>query len=309
MKKININAIRIDGGTQSRVEIDMEVVGDYAEAVTVGIDFPPIVVFNDGADQWLADGFHRYHAHTQAGKASIAAEVREGTVRDAILYSLGANGTHGLRRSNADKRKAVDTMLRDAEWVGWSDSKIAKACGVSDKTVASRRTAIFGNSEDAQPAVRNVERAGKTYQQNTANIGKGDASRPEAARGKLPEPGSKKDAQLQALKAVAERDKANEQAAEVADQLAEAHHTIIDLATENERLADRLAVETMDASEDEKTAAAQTIAELRERVRVLEVEVLALKASRDTYMRESAQKEQQIKYWRKQAEKAGAVTS
>lgn len=97
-----------------------------------------------------------------------------------------------------------------------------------------------------------------------------------------------------------------ESAPTASDELAEAQHTITDLAAENERLSDRLAVEAMDASEEEKTAAAHTIAELRERVRVLEIEVDALKASRDTYMRESAERLKQINYWRKQAEKASA---
>lgn len=306
MKKININAIRIDGGTQSRVEIDMEVVGDYAEAVKVGIDFPPIVVFNDGADQWLADGFHRYHAHKQAGKASIDAEVREGTVRDAILYSLGANGKHGLRRSNDDKRKAVKTLLGDPEWAAWSDNRVAEVCGVSRELVRQMRAAILQPLQDA-PAVRTVERAGKTYQQNTANIGKTKTQ--AAPLAKAPPPGSKKDAQRQALNAVKERDQAQEQAAEVADQLIETQEAVRILSEENDRLSDRLAVEAMDASEEEKSAAAETIAQLREQVRVLEVEVSALKASRDTYMRESAQKEQQIKYWRKLAEKAGVATA
>lgn len=90
------------------------------------------------------------------------------------------------------------------------------------------------------------------------------------------------------------------------DEATEARHAIEELAAENERLSDRLAVEAMDASEEEKTAASQTIAELRERVRVLEIEVSALKASRDTYMRESSEKQKQISYWRKLAEKAAA---
>lgn len=139
MKKLNLNAIRIDGGTQSRVEINNEAVSDYAEALKVGIEFPAIVVFHDGADHWLADGFHRYHAHKQAGKASILADVRDGTVRDAVLYSLGANCTHGLRRSNADKRKSVATLLADPEWAKWSDRKIAELCGVTHPFVAGIR--------------------------------------------------------------------------------------------------------------------------------------------------------------------------
>lgn len=139
VKKLNLNAIRIDGGTQSRVEINNEAVSDYAEAVKVGIEFPPIVVFYDGADHWLADGFHRYHSHKQAGKASILADVREGTLLDAKLFALGANGTHGLRRSNADKRKAVQMAFDEPSWAEWSDRKIAEVCGVSNPFVSGMR--------------------------------------------------------------------------------------------------------------------------------------------------------------------------
>lgn len=281
MKKINLNAIRIDGGTQSRVAIDNGTVSEYAEAISDGIEFPAVVVFHDGADYWLADGFHRYHAHKQAGKASILADIKNGTMRNAVLFSLGANETHGLRRTNADKRKAVQTLLNDAEWVQWSDRRIAEACGVSHELVRQMREAICQPLTDASP-VRTVERNGKTYQQDTAKIGK-KAEKPAKRTFNQPEA-----------------------APSGADELAEAKHAINDLAAENERLADRLAVEAMDASEEEKTAAAQTIAELRERVRVLEIEVDALKASRDAYMREAGEKQKQINYWRKQAEKAAA---
>ncbi len=90
------------------------------------------------------------------------------------------------------------------------------------------------------------------------------------------------------------------------DQLIEAQHTISELAQENEELRDKLAVESLMDSEEAKTQTLETIQELRDRVRVLEAEVDALKASRDTYMRESAERLKQINYWRKQAEKAAA---
>ena len=35
---------------------------------------------------------------------------------------------HGLRRSNADKRRAVLTLLNNEEWAKWSAREIAKAC-------------------------------------------------------------------------------------------------------------------------------------------------------------------------------------
>ncbi|WP_051954138.1 ParB/RepB/Spo0J family partition protein [Xenophilus azovorans] len=168
---LELSAIRTDGGTQARVAMNAQAVAEYRDAFRAGVDLPPVIVFYDDAAHWLADGFHRYHGAKAAGMKSISANIMPGSRRDAVLYSLKANATHGLRRTNADKRKAIETMLGDPEWSQWSDSRIAGACGVSDKTVASVR-AIFGNSEDAKPAVRTVQRGGATYTQRIGSIGK-----------------------------------------------------------------------------------------------------------------------------------------
>lgn len=99
-------------------------------------------------------------------------------------------------------------------------------------------------------------------------------------------------------------DQSQEPGPTFSDGLAESANLIEDLTAENESLRDRLAVESMDASEDEKTQAARTIAELRTAVKNLTEELSAVKASRDTYMRESAAAKKEAIYWRKQAEKS-----
>lgn len=172
MQKILIDEIRIDGGTQPRAQIDAQAVSDYTEAIGDGVELPPVIVFNDGASKWLADGFHRYHAHRNAGKVSIAADLRSGTQRDAILFSVGANSSHGLRRSNADKQKAVDTLLADAEWGAWSDSAIAKACGVHHSTVALHRKSLAESASEKPVERTYTSKHGTTATMNTAKIGK-----------------------------------------------------------------------------------------------------------------------------------------
>lgn len=184
---LELEQIRIDGGTQSRVELNQETVAEYAQAFTDGAEFPPVVVFFDGASYWLADGFHRYFGARDAGESAIAVQVINGTQRDAVLYSLKANATHGLRRTNADKRKAVETLLKDAEWAAWSDRKIAEVCGVGNQLVGEVRRAICVNHTDT-PAVRTVERNGTTYTQNTANIGKTATRQHEEKRDQHCEP-------------------------------------------------------------------------------------------------------------------------
>jgi ParB-like nuclease domain len=136
---LELSLIRVDGGTQPRAAMDEGSVREYAEDMARGAAFPPVVVFYDGTDYWLADGFHRYHAAKSSGRSEVAAEVRQGTLRDAVLFSVGANATHGLRRTNLDKRRAVRTLLADPEWAGWSDREIARRCGVTPTFVGSLR--------------------------------------------------------------------------------------------------------------------------------------------------------------------------
>lgn len=127
--------LRTDGGTQLRCETDEETVDEYEEDIKAGCTFPPVVAFWDGLYLWLAGGFHRLAAHIKAGCKYIEVEIREGTLRDAILFAASDNQKHGLRRKRKDKRKAVLTLLQDAEWGMWSANRIAKACGVSHTLV------------------------------------------------------------------------------------------------------------------------------------------------------------------------------
>ncbi len=168
MKTIDISSIRINGGTQSRAAISKDVVADYAEAMEGGAEFPPVIVFYDGADYWLADGFHRYEAYARARVNKVPADVRQGTQRDAILFSVGANAAHGLRRTNDDKRRAVMVLLNDSEWAKWSNREIARQCGVSEALVRDARGSICENLADSS---RTVTRGGTTFQQETAKIG------------------------------------------------------------------------------------------------------------------------------------------
>src|SRR5262245_1269401 len=101
-----------DGGAQMRVEMRVETVNDYANDMLDGDKFPPVIVFYDGEVYWLADGFHRVGAARKIGRVAIAAEVRNGSARDAILYGIGSNAAHSLRRSQADKRRAVERLLK-----------------------------------------------------------------------------------------------------------------------------------------------------------------------------------------------------
>ena len=140
---ISLSRIK-DPGAQMRVEMRAETVNDYAEAMLNDADFPPVILYHDGTDYWLGDGYHRVAAARKIECETIKAEVREGTARDAILCGVGANATHGLQRTQADKRRAIERLMSDPEWARWSDRKIAEAVKVDHKTVAKVRRELSG---------------------------------------------------------------------------------------------------------------------------------------------------------------------
>ena len=127
-------------------------VEDYAEDMREGAEFPPVVVFTDdgGTESWVGDGFHRVEAAKRAGLDEIEAEVtiHPHPQRAALLHACGANAAHGWRRTNADKRHAVTTLLKDDEWSGWTDVAIARACNVSSAYVGKLRREL--NVEKAE---------------------------------------------------------------------------------------------------------------------------------------------------------------
>lgn len=176
---IELSRIRTDGGTQPRAAIDTDLVQQYALDMAKGDPFPPLVVFFDGADYWLADGFHRFHAGKANGKGGMPALVRQGTQRDAILYSVGANADHGWQRTAEDKRRAVQRLLNDPEWSAWSDREIGRHCRVDGKTVAALRPAAMTAEFRSEPQARTyTTRHGTTATMDTSKIG----ARPQADR-------------------------------------------------------------------------------------------------------------------------------
>lgn len=289
---IEISRIRIDGGTQPRVELDQSTVAEYRDAYKSGAKFPPVTLFFDGAQYWLADGFHRFAGARDAGLTEIYEEIQPGTLREAILYSLSANSRHGLRRSNADKRKAVQTLLDDPEWSQWSQSKIADACGVTREyvnRVLSEASLSCDRSHDSLSCDRShdrsekqtiVQRNGTTYAQNTSNIGKQKpSSEPETA----PEP---------------------EQQDQEYTHLDEAMDTIKDLQ-------DALALANAgDISEEDRNQSAELIARLREENRILTLKLRAVTAARDQYQTENGELKKQIARQRREIDKlAGTHTA
>jgi hypothetical protein len=162
--EIDIASLHLDPATQLR-PLDEQTVADYVEAMKRGAKFPPIALVYDGSQYYSPDGAHRLEAHRRAGKAMISATIIKGTVRDAMLLAAGANAEHGLKRSNADKRRAVQVLLNDPEWSQFSNGKIAELCRVSKTFVAEVRASgvnVDTSNASETPIVR-TGRDGKRY--------------------------------------------------------------------------------------------------------------------------------------------------
>jgi ParB-like chromosome segregation protein Spo0J len=170
---VAIASIEIDAKTQSRIGMRQETIRAYAEEFLADRwdwDIAPLpVLFYEHDQYFIGDGHHRIAAATQAGLETIRALVKPGGLRDAQLWSAGANKFHGLPRTNDDKRKQVTMMLLDDDWQEWSNHAIASHCGVSAPFVGKVRREL-----EATGTIEEVnERKSKDGKaRDTAKIGK-----------------------------------------------------------------------------------------------------------------------------------------
>jgi uncharacterized ParB-like nuclease family protein len=273
-KIMNIGALVMDERLQSRTEINEGTVSEYAEAILEGADFPPVLVYFDGINYYLTDGYHRLLAHKRAEKVSILCNVVQGTLRDAVFHSTGVNSAHGMRRTYADKRKAVMTLLDDFEWEGMSNGQISKHCHVSPTFVSDLRKGV---GKDTSDTVKYTSPSGKVMEK-------------KKAPGRAPKEPELKEKQDQPT------DTNDDQNQEAIDML----------LAENEELKARVAVAAMEGTTEEKQAATEMISELREELRITKIELAAVKQSRDQYQSENSQLKKQVLSMQRQQKKEQA---
>jgi len=289
IKHLPIGDISIDGGTQARVEINAATVDEYAEALTEGEKLPPVIVFFDGAQNHLADGFHRYHGNRKIGATTIECDIRTGTLRDARLFAYGANRDHGLRRTVADKRRAVAGMLADCP--DWSDRAIAKHVGVSHPFVAAIRSP---ETKERQAEAREASAA--------KAVAKAKAPAEAPASTEAPAPSVESDSTPKPAEAPAAGDAAQPQVESdstppvdpLAYRVAELEQIAAELLADNKAMS-----EVFDA--DEKAAA------LLVENKKLRFEISGLRERVGGLMAEKNEAIRLMKSWRKKAEKFEAA--
>lgn len=142
----------IDTSIRTRYRLDKATIKDYEEAMRSGAVFPPLVVFSEKNSQRyvLADGHHRLEAAKRLKKNTFLCTVKRGDKHIALRFALGANADHGLRRSNADKRKCVLLAMNCPDFDGWSMRMIADLCHVSRPLVSDVKQSIIEKAQETE---------------------------------------------------------------------------------------------------------------------------------------------------------------
>jgi len=170
---VSINAIRTDPRCQSRAGLDPGLIHEYGEHIREGAALPPLSTIADDGEYYLYDGFHRLAAYREAGATAVDVEAVPGDIWDAIERSCAVNTTHGKRRTPAETKRAVETILKvmTHRGVRWSHQEIADRCALSRPRVTQLLPELSCKYlQDSVPTT--VSRNGTTFEMNTSNIGK-----------------------------------------------------------------------------------------------------------------------------------------
>jgi ParB-like chromosome segregation protein Spo0J len=174
IRDIPLDDLVLDQQLNLRDRLDDFTVERYADSWE---RLPPITVYLIEGRLLVADGFHRHASAVMLGKRSIKAEIREGTMTDALDFVASVNLFHGLPLTRAERRRAVELKLKLHH--DWSDRRMAEELAVSRELVAKiRRHLIESRQIPSLPG--RVGADGKLY--TTAGLPKEPQERPGRER-------------------------------------------------------------------------------------------------------------------------------
>jgi FtsZ-binding cell division protein ZapB len=258
---VKLADICTDSKTQVRESVNQEKVNEYTHLLEEGVEFDPIELYNDGAKIHISSGWHRYLAHRSAGLTEIAAIVHVGTESDAFFNGIPANGPSPIPYNNLDYIKQLRRFQEDEERSQWSVSQKAKWMHCSRTTVNRLIKKI--REDDYQGAKEATEIKPIKYTRN----------------GKVQEMKRKPAAPPPDEPPPMEND----------SQVAEMVDTITSLEEKLRDAQDKIMVAQWDATDIEKEDVEETLSDLRNKIKLLEIENQALRDSRDSLQVENNQ--------------------
>ena len=248
------------------------------------------IVLHEGM---ILDGGNRYRACLEAG---IEPEFITFDGGNLVSFVLSAN-LH-RRHMSAGQQAAIVASAQDwakAQTHG-GDRKNKQAATLPLETVEDRM-AQSGASDKTQ---RMADKVAKANPELAKRVAHGEVSLPKAV---AQVEGKNKPANVSKKK----DEPANEPEMTADDEVSILADEVVSLSEENNALKDRIAASAMDATEEEKTSALETITFLRAEVKRLEIENKALTDSRNSYQRECAELKRQCAMQRRQLEKVSRV--
>lgn len=157
IRELPIDELVLDPNLNLRDRLDDFTVERYADAWS---RMPPVTVFEIDGQWLLADGFHRHAAAVMIGRRTLPAEVREGTMADALDFVSSVNLFHGLPLTRAERRRAVEVKLRLHP--ERSDRRLSEELGIGRELIGKIRKALQ-DAGQIPAAVSRVGSDGKTY--------------------------------------------------------------------------------------------------------------------------------------------------
>jgi len=260
---ISLDKIIIDAGTQSREKIDEEVVARYADRMQDGEVFPPATVFPRG------DGFYW---------------LADGFPRFFARRRIKAPNIE------CDVREGG---LRDAMLCGMGANNLH---GLPQSNADKRRNAhkILGDIEWQEMSDRKIAELlgvshvfiGKLRKELSEKKGGNVTTKQKQSQPKPPK-------EPDPVAEFSEKEVERETMLAAMDQLRD----------ENEQLQDKLTASMAGGDDIEKEKAQSIIADLRAQIRILEIELKAVKSSRDQFQAENAQLMKQVQIMQKKLKK------
>ncbi|HEV3168084.1 MAG TPA: ParB N-terminal domain-containing protein [Isosphaeraceae bacterium] len=157
IRNLPVDDIVLDDELNLRDKLDDFTVERYADAWE---RMPPVTVYQISGKYLMADGFHRYAAAVLLEKKTIPAEVRKGTMEDALDFVSSVNLFHGLPLSRHERRRAVEVKLRIHP--DWSDRRLSESMGVGRELIAKIRRQLVESGE-VRGDLGRIGSDGKTY--------------------------------------------------------------------------------------------------------------------------------------------------
>lgn len=168
---VPIDSLVLDPRLQARdLGLVEATVSDYARHLAEGKPLPAVEAvsvghgYGAGETLYLTDGWHRVAAARRAGLEKLAVVVHPGeSFADAARRAAGANSSHGLPRTPADKRRAVRLLLALDGLAAKSDRYLADLAKVGHDLVAAVRREVLSETASTAAPLAREGRDGKVY--------------------------------------------------------------------------------------------------------------------------------------------------